>query len=72
MEKDWVKVFSSPDVHVIEILKAILKEENIEAISINKRDSSYPTFGEIELYVSNSVVLQAKRIINKSQDEQLF
>ena len=49
--ENWVCVFSSDQVHKAELAKKILTEENIEAIVLNKKDSAYTTFGEVELYV---------------------
>lgn len=67
MEKDWVKIYSSLQIHDIEIVKGVLKENNIQAITINKQDSSYLSFGEIELYVNNNDALEALQIINKNK-----
>ena len=66
MEKDWVKIYSSTMVNDIEIVKAVLADNAINAIVINKKDSSY-LFGEIEVYVNNNDVLRAKQIIIKNK-----
>jgi len=66
MEKDWVKIYSSTLVNDIEILKAVLADYAINAIDINKKDSSY-LFGEIEVYVNHNDVLKAKQIIIKNK-----
>ena len=65
MEKDWTKIFTSTEQHAITMAKGILKEKDIESVEINKRDSSYQSFGEIELYVKNTEVIQAKYILSK-------
>ncbi len=65
MEKDWVKILSSDKVYQIQITELILKENEIETILINKIDSSYPAFGNVELYVSKENVFKAVQIINK-------
>ena len=65
MEKDWVKILSSDKIYQIQIAELILKENEIETILINKIDSSYPTFGNVELYVSKENVFKAVQIINK-------
>ena len=67
MEKGWVKIFSTTKIHQIEIVKGILKDREIDAVSINKRDSAYPFFGEIELFVKNDNVLRALDLINKNE-----
>jgi len=66
MEKDWVNIYSSTQVNDIEIMKAVLADNDILAIDINKKDSSY-LFGEIEVYVNRNDVLKAKQIIIKNK-----
>jgi hypothetical protein len=68
MYTDWVIVFSTTQVYEAEILKNILSENNIECITMNKRDSAY-MFGEVEIYVTTDQVLLAKQIIAKHQGE---
>jgi hypothetical protein len=59
----WELIFSTAMPYQAEILKSLLEEENIISVIINKQDSSYLTFGEIELYVKQDDVLRAKQII---------
>ena len=65
MEKDWVKILSSNKVYQIQIAELILNENEIETIIMNKVDSSYPTFGNIELFVNKEDVFKAIQLINK-------
>lgn len=65
MGSNWTKIYSSSYLHQVEIAKAILEEEGIEAIMKNMQDSFYK-FGEIELYVNNESVIKAKQIIEKA------
>jgi hypothetical protein len=67
MDAGWTKIYSSPDNYKIEILKGLLNEIGIEAVSINKKDSAY-LFGEIELYVPANHSLRARQIILKSNE----
>jgi len=67
MDKDWVKIYSTEANYKAELLKGLLFEHNIEAVIINKQDSSY-LFGELELYVSTDDVFKAKHIIT-TQDQ---
>ena len=62
MNKDWIKIYSTGANYKAELLKGLLFENNIEAVIINKQDSSY-LFGELELYVSVDDVVKAKHII---------
>jgi hypothetical protein len=66
----WEKIFSTNTEYQAEILKALLEEENIECVIINKKDSSYLTFGEIELYVKPDDILKAKRIATKLNENE--
>jgi len=65
LDKNWVSVYSSAYMHQINLVKAVLKENNIASVIINKQDSSYH-FGEIELHVQADDVLVAKQIIQKN------
>jgi hypothetical protein len=67
MDKDWVKIYSTDVNYKAELLRGLLFENNIEAVIINKKDSSY-LFGELELYVSTDDVIKAKHIIT-TQDQ---
>lgn len=66
--ENWVKVFSSDQEYLVEITKSILGDENIDAVIINKKDSSYH-FGECELYVTKENALEALNIISKIESE---
>jgi hypothetical protein len=67
MPKDWVKVYSSSAYHKAEIAKAILEEEEIESIILNKKDSMHLhlSVGEVEIYVEQEYVMKAKHILSK-------
>ena len=67
---NWIKVYTSTEPYKIELLKGLLLKHNIRAISINKKDSSYLVFGDVELFVTSKDVLHAKNLINKQEDEQ--
>jgi hypothetical protein len=66
LKDNWVKIYSSVYIHKVEILQALLKEEEIESIILNKRDSTY-LFGDIELYVDVENVLKSKQIISNNE-----
>jgi type III secretory pathway lipoprotein EscJ len=51
MEKNWVRVFTSTNFYRSEIVKQVLTEHQIDAVLLNKQDSSHRTFGNIEVYV---------------------
>ena len=47
------------------MLKDLLENENIPAVIVNKKDSSYLAFGEIELNVRREDILNAKVIVDQ-------
>ena len=50
MEKDWIKIFTSSDFYRSEIVKQMLIENDIDAVSINKQLSGY-NIGSVEVYI---------------------
>ena len=69
MDYNWTKIYTSTDPFKIELLKGFLDQNTIVAMSINKKDSSYLAFGEIELLVDAKDVMKAKILIKKQEDE---
>jgi hypothetical protein len=67
MDGNWVKIYSSASLQKIEIVKAVLEDNQIEVVAMNKRDSSYPVFGDIELLVPRDKALQAIQIIKNDE-----
>ena len=61
MEKGWVQIYSTDKMFQAEIFKQVLADHKIESVIINKKDSSYK-FGEIEVYVKNDHVIEAKML----------
>jgi hypothetical protein len=45
-----------------------LEEEGIKTFVINKKDSSYNNFGQVEMYVKAEDVIRANYIINKTYE----
>ncbi|QNL51120.1 DUF2007 domain-containing protein [Olivibacter sp. SDN3] len=64
MEKGWKKIFSSTDFFKTEMIRQALIENNIQAVIINKQDSSY-RFGQVELYVSGEHEEDAVTIVKE-------
>ena len=61
-------VFRTSDLYLAQIIKLKLEEEGVHVILINKMDTSYNNFGQIELYVNQNDVIRAKYIIDKSNE----
>lgn len=60
MEKGWVQIYGTDKMFQAELFKQVLADHDIEAVIINKMDSSYKSFGEIEVYVKNDNAIRAK------------
>ncbi len=70
MEKDWVKVFGSQSPFESEIIKGMLQENEIEAVIVNRQDSSFGTMlpGMDEVYVHNSNEGKARELIAANRE----
>lgn len=68
MEDNWTQVYSSSQQFQIELIRGLLKEHDIESVTMNKQDSFYH-FGSVELYVKVEDAFRAKQIIEKHQGE---
>lgn len=47
----WFKLYSTKNYLEANIIKGKLEENNIQAVILNRQDSSYLAFGDIEVYV---------------------
>ena len=70
MEKNWINIFSSANPIEVEIVKQMLDENNIAAVTLNKQDSSYNMFGSIDLYVKEENRTIALELINERHNER--
>ncbi len=65
MNSNWVKIYSSSQAHLAEIAKGVLKENGIDSVVLNKKDSAYNMWGEVELYASDKNAVEAMSIIKQ-------
>ncbi|MCH7658364.1 MAG: DUF2007 domain-containing protein [Bacteroidetes bacterium] len=65
MEKDWVRAYDTQQEYIAELARAVLSDNDIESVVINKKDSSYHFFGDIEIYVKRDNILRAKLILKQ-------
>lgn len=47
----WTKVFVTKSLAEASIVQGMLSENQIPVQQLNKQDSSYPVFGEIDIFV---------------------
>ncbi len=65
MNETWVKVYSSSFLAQAEINKAMLLENEVDAVVMNKLDSSYLAFGQAEIYVHPDDAERAKTLLEQ-------
>ncbi len=65
-QKGWQPIYFSEKSHLIEIVKALLTENNIESFAVDRKDSTYITMGDVELYVKDTDVMKAKFLIEQN------
>lgn len=69
MENNWTKVYTTSDPVTAEIIKQGLIENDIAAVIMNKKDSSYQTFGTIEVLVNKRDIAAAEAYIQSTETE---
>lgn len=60
---NWTSVFETDQLYKAELIKDILCNNNIDAVILNQKDSSYTSFGEIYVMVSQEEKEKAEGII---------
>ena len=64
---NWIKIYTTTDLQQAEIIRAVLINEEIETVVMNKKDTSITAFGEIEHYVDEANVDLAMNIIKQQE-----
>jgi len=70
MASDFNKIYQPGNPIEAEIIIQMLKEHGINAVSMNKRDSSYQAFGVIEIYCPANDVVTALDLINNNPNNE--
>ncbi len=68
-DNNWVEVFSSKKMHMVEMLKQLLESSGIETQILNQKDSTYLTFGDINLYVLEQDVKKCEPLVKQFKKE---
>lgn len=58
----WQTIYSTNQIHMAEMVKTILSDNEIDSVLFNQQDSMY-LFGDIEVKVKPDDVIKAKFII---------
>jgi hypothetical protein len=66
---NWVVLKSNCQAFELEMVKGLLLENRIDAVIMNKKDSSYQMFGESELMIKEEDLHKANELLN-SRDER--
>jgi len=61
--QNWTKIAAFGNIYQAEYYKSILEENNIKVVILNERDRTF-LVGEIELYVNDEEIEQAKEILD--------
>lgn len=61
--QSWQKIYATRNLAEASIIQGMLEENHIPVQMINKPDSSYLNFGDIELYVPVHLAETAKRLV---------
>ncbi|WP_185218606.1 putative signal transducing protein [Sphingobacterium mizutaii] len=69
MNSNWTKIKVYNQAFEAEIVKNMLLENNIPAVVLNKKDSSY-LFGVVELYVELENADKAMELMGSFGDEE--
>jgi hypothetical protein len=59
----WAKIFSTKNSIQAEMIVFELQTVGIQAVHINKKDSSYPVFGMCDVFVPVDAKLQAEEFL---------
>ncbi|MCD6347284.1 MAG: DUF2007 domain-containing protein [Bacteroidales bacterium] len=65
MAKDMTLVYTIDQSCKAQLILDVLEENSIEVVIINKKDSSFKSFGEFEVYVAAKDEEKAKGILEK-------
>ena len=69
MNSNWTKLKVYNQAYEAEIVKNMLIENNIPAVVLNKKDTSY-LFGVVELYVENENSEKATELMGSFGEEE--
>lgn len=61
--QNWIRVFEDQNQIRAEIVKAVLEENGIPAVVLNKKESVYHVFGTYEVLVIQRDALAAMQLI---------
>ena len=66
MKQKWFLLYATRNFPHASIIKGMLEENSVPVMLVNKQDSSYVNFGDIELYVPAVLKNLAKNLVEKT------
>tara|TARA_B100000427_G_scaffold326646_1_gene335708 strand:+ start:1143 stop:1349 length:207 start_codon:yes stop_codon:yes gene_type:complete len=63
-----IKLLSTENLNEAEITRQMLEENSVDVVLLNKQDSSYLMFGNIELYVKENQLKKAISLIKYAEN----
>ena len=63
MEKDWVCVYKTEQGFQSEIAREILENEEIDCVVLNEHDSTFPSIGDLEIWVHHDFEIKATELL---------
>jgi len=70
MEKGWTNIYSTSDEYLSTIAQELLKENEIESVVINHKDSAYVCWGELDVYVREEDEKLAVEILEQLKKDE--
>lgn len=64
---EWIKIYTATEPHKVQIVKAVLEDNHVQAFEVNKKDSSYIFMGEVDLYVHRDDAVLAAFLIKSNE-----
>jgi hypothetical protein len=62
---NWFLLYATQNLSEASIIKGMLEENSVPVLLVNKQDSSYLNFGDIELYVPPHLKDIAKHLVDQ-------
>lgn len=69
MESNWALIYETSNPIEAEIILTMLHGNDIHAVEMNKRDSSYQSFGNIQVYCPQNEAQQALQLIKENNEK---
>ncbi len=68
MQIHWIVFLSDTSITRLVMLQNLLEQHNIPVQILNKTDSVYPTLGESELYIDESLLSEAIELMKSNPE----